>query len=112
MISKRALATSKEIRDGVISKISGEGEGCVFTSADESRAKARLDDGPSDFIIEPKSFAPDATGNPKLEKFPEAHRYSIEIPNCPSSEVVGQASSGLPKVAKIDKPSDTNKKVY
>ena len=107
----RAFQTPKEYRDGVISQISGEGEGCVFTSADESRAKARVDDVAKDFIIEPKNFAPDDKGNPKIEKFPEAHRHSFEVPNCPSSEVVGQESSSLPSVAKLDKPSDTNKKV-
>jgi len=108
----RAFETSKAYRDGIISQVSGEGEGCVFTSADESRVKARVDDGPSDFIIEPKNFTPDAKGNPNIEKFESGKRHSFEMPNCPSSEVVGQTSSGLPTVAKNDPVADKNKKVY
>ena len=108
----RAFETSKAYRDGVISQVSGEGEGCVFTSVDESKVKARVDDVAKDFIIEPKNFTPDAKGNPNIEKFESGKRHSFEIPNCPSSEVVGQTSSGLPKVSKIDSVADKNKKVY
>jgi hypothetical protein len=106
----RAIATAKEYRDGIIGQISGEGEGCVFTSADNSRVESTVDDVAKDFAG--PSYAPDAKGNPNFEKFPEAHRHSFEVPNCPSSEVVGQTSSGLPKVAKNDPVADKNKKVY
>jgi hypothetical protein len=106
----RATATAKEFRDGVISQISGEGEGCVFTSVDNSKVASTVDDVAKDFAG--PSYAPDAKGNPNIEKMESGKRHSFEHGNSPSSEVVGQTSSGLPTVAKNDPVADKNKKVY
>ncbi len=109
---ERAIANAKEYRDSIVNRIEGEGEGCVFTSADEARVSSRVDDGPQDFIIEPKNFAPDAKGNPNIEKFPEGHRHSFEYPNDAASEVTGQTSTGKKDVATTDPVADKNKRVY
>ena len=101
---------SKVYRDSVIGQISGEGEGCVFTSADNSRVESTVDDVAKDFAG--PSYTPDAKGDATMPKFESGKRHSFEHSNCPSSEVVGQTSSGLPVVGKTDPVADKNKKVY
>lgn len=108
----KVIATAKEYRDSVVAQINTSSEGTVFTSADEALVAARVDDGPADFIIEPKNFAPDAKANPVIEKFESGKRHSFEYGTEPSSEVTGQTSTGLPKVATNDPVADKNKRVY
>lgn len=102
----------KVYKDSILNKITDDDADTIFTSTDNSKVKSRIDDVAKDFMIEFKNYAPDAKGNPNFEKFESGKRHSFEIPNCPSSEVVGQESSGLPSVAKLDKPADKNKNIY
>lgn len=108
----RPIQRAKEYRDNVMGQISGNGESTIFSSVDEARVASRVNDGPADFIIEPKNFTPDAKGNPELEKFESGKRHSFEIPTDAASEVTGQTSTGQTKVAITDRVADKNTNVY
>lgn len=107
---------SKAYRDSIIGKITDADRDTVFTPANEAEVKIPLEDVVADEAwVEQKNgnIAPQyKAGNPNLEKLEEGKRHSFEYPNDPSSEVIGQKSSGQTKVANLDKPADTNKNVY
>lgn len=110
-LKSKAFKTTKEYRDGIISQISGEGEGCVFTSADESKVSSTVDDVAKDFEYGKASYAPDATGNPNFEKFDSGKRHSFEHAVMPCTEAKGQYVIGMPVMGKTDSVADKNKKV-
>jgi hypothetical protein len=101
---------AKGYHDYITGLVEDDDADTVFTSENESNVESKVDDVAKDFAG--PSYAPDSKGDATMPKFKEGERHSFEHANCPTAEVVGQKSSGLPKTATLDKPSDTEKEVY
>jgi hypothetical protein len=104
---------TKGYRDKVvISKIEDNDPDTNFTVENETKVANEVDKVAKDFEYGKGNYSADDKGPVEIERYPEGARHSSELPVLPETEVVGQTSSGLPKVANLDKPADKNKEVY
>ena len=103
---------TKGYRNKIISGISDTDQETTFPVENETKVANEVDKVAKDFEYGKGNYSADDKGPVEIERYPEGARHSSELPVLLETEVVGQTSSGLPKVANLDKPADKNKEVY
>jgi hypothetical protein len=103
---------TKGYRNKIISGISDTDQETTFPVENETKVANEVDKVAKDFEYGKGNYSADDKGPVEIERYPEGARHSSEHGVEPSTEVVGQASSGLPKTATLDKVADKNKEIY